>query len=255
MFYETLAFLSVLVQISPVSTNVLPVGPIFNLVDSQSMRRYNSNFFEIGFFEIETFDNFNDPFEFVVSKTLDYDFERSSIISSACQRDWGRIVTYSKSEVPKFWDSFAKTGTGIIEGRTTYLGQPEQCTNVKSGVMPVEVEDFPDTKPFLVAFNQNPTDKFVFTVGVCLPAECSTSDAMTIFQRLVNSAKQNPPSVVSVMEQPDIETSSTGFVVAWVAYSILLILVLVGTLLGISREALGESSMNCIYSVLKLHIW
>ena len=252
MFYETLALLSVLVQISPVSNNVLPVRPIFSLVDSQLMKRCKSN---SGFFEIETFDNFNDPFEFVVSETLDNDFERSDIISSACQRDWGRIVTYNKSEVPKFWDSFAKTGTGLIEGRITYLGQPEQCTNVKSGVMPVEAEDYPDTKPFLVAFNQNPTDEFVFTIGVCLPAECSTSDAMIIFQRLVNSTKQNPPSVVSAMEQPDIETSSAGFIVAWVTYSILLILVLVGTLLGMSREALGESSMNCIYSVLKLHMW
>ena len=89
---------------------------------------------KLRFFEIETFENFDSPFEFV----LQNDFGRSGIISGACQRDWDRIGTYNKSEVPKFWDSFAKPGTELFEGRITYIGQPEQCTNVKSGVMPVE---------------------------------------------------------------------------------------------------------------------
>ena len=168
--------------------------------------------------------------------------------SSKCWQDWSKIIIYEKWKIPKFWDSFGVVGTGILEGSTTFLGQPEECINVKRGVFPVTYDTFPDTKPFLVYYKLDPSFAYVMRVGVCMPAECSSEDVMEIYKEFKNPNVSEPPFVVLAMEQPDVDTSSPGFIISWIVFSVLFFMVFVGTATGISREAFRELSCFLLIS-------
>ena len=172
---------------------------------------------------------------FIYSETLN---AGESNQSTHCQRDWDTIKGYERWQVPKFWDSFAQVGTGQLEGHITFLGQSEQCANVKTGFMPVTFQNFPDVKPFLVYYKKSQSDDFVFTVGVCMPAECSKREVMNLYKNYTKTELGQPPFVVGADEKPEIQMTA-GAVIAWVIFGSIVLLIVVGTSISLYRDLLG----------------
>ena len=125
------------------------------------------------------------------------------------------------------------------------MGQSEECTNLKTGVMPVTFQGFPDTKPFFVSYKNHRLDEYAYTVAVCMPKECSVEEVMAIYKEYKNPKKLQPPFVVLAQAIPDVDTSLGGFILSWVVYSIIFVLVAVGTSIGVSQELKSEFSFQC----------
>ena len=127
-----------------------------------------------------------------------------------------------------------------MEDHIRYLGQSEECTNAKNGVMSIEFKNFPDTKPFLISLKLNSSGQTLLNVGVCMPAACSPEDVMNIFEGFYYGIFQKHDFSFSAKEESEIKTSSPEFIVSWVFYSILFLFMAVGTFVGVTKEMLSK---------------
>ena len=176
--------------------------------------------------------------KFTDSERIDLVFNNQSTIT--CQKQWDLILSYQKWQITKFWDSWSHVWTGQLEGNINFLGQSEECLNVKNGVMPVTLENFPDTKPFLIFYKQDPTDSFEYNIVICMPAVCPKQEVAKLFKEYKNPDENQPPFVSGASSQADIQITA-GAVIAWVVFGIIGVLIVQGTSIGIQRQLLGES--------------